>query len=473
MLRYWTTRYLLTLVVGIIGLGLFSGYIVHRNAVVNQLDLSTLLAEEIADRLVDDSGRIQYTPFIPKLIEERVRIFNSSDSITVFLKGENEKIIPLVKMKRTASKEILATISNLPVRKDTYIEEVNLPTERKIYFISVPLIVEDEAVGSVVVLNSSPSMIKFFEQFRFVLGALLLMALLGWGVIYLLTKRLVAPIADVAKSAMEMKEGHYPSSVEHQNVKEKEISDLILSFNEMSVKLQALETLRKELLAGVTHELKTPVTAISALLQAIQDEVVEEEEKAEFVMMSYKETEKLQRMIEDLLDFNTFSSGVMTVDTHKLHLPTLIAEWVKQWRIMYRGKGITFTIDQIGEVVAFGDELRVHQILTNLINNSVHAMPLGGEIIIRLLTEGEEAIFEVKDMGEGIPVQEQPYIFERFYRGKRKKNKIRGLGLGLSFSELLANAQRGSLSLLTSNENGSVFRFSLPVSANGMRRTYE
>ncbi|MEI5906361.1 HAMP domain-containing sensor histidine kinase [Bacillus spongiae] len=494
LIRYWTTRYALTLLIGIVCLGLISGYLVHRGEVNNQVEKSEfyagLIGMDLERFLQGNVNSPREELKLPAFAEEQ-GIYNAQ-SFEVYIKlgnvteklpereknngqlkrrgnnelseGEerNQQSVNESRQKEIRNRIIINEVEQLPVKSEKMVGDIKLNGERKMYYVSVPVTLEGNAIGSVVVVSEPPTLTKFFDQFKAVLGTLLLMGILGWVVIYLLTKRLVAPITEVAKAALDVKEGNYQPSIKHSNVREKELSDLIESFNDMSSKLQTLESLRKELLAGVTHELKTPVTSISGLLQAIQDGVVEEEELKEFISMGYKETIKMQRMVEDLLDFNTYSSGAMTIETDDLNMTKLLLEWEKQWRILH--PAIEFNVHSKRNIWAKGDELRVQQIVTNLINNSAHAMPGGGIIELTLSTSGDTVIVRVADQGSGIPKEEQPFIFERFYRGTEKKDRVRGLGLGLSFSELLAKAQSGSLTLVSSNEKGTVFELSLPIS---------
>jgi signal transduction histidine kinase len=126
--------------------------------------------------------------------------------------------------------------------------------------------------------------------------------LLGYGVIFYLAKQLAKPIRRVAFAAQQIEQGSYAISLPtEKEIKEEEISDLVDAFKTMSSRLEHLEEMRSELLAGVSHDLKTPVTSISGLLQAVNEDVVTGAEEKEFIEIYLKETERLQQMIESLL----------------------------------------------------------------------------------------------------------------------------------------------------------------------------
>ena len=148
------------------------------------------------------------------------------------------------------------------------------------------------------------------QEYRLLFIMLSAIGLLGYGVIFYLSKQLARPIRRVAFAAQQIEQGSYAISLPtDKEIKEEEISDLVEAFKTMSSRLEHLEELRSELLAGVTHDLKTPVTSISGLLQAVNEEIVTGEEAKEFIGISLKETQRLQQMIESLLSFNSFAAG--------------------------------------------------------------------------------------------------------------------------------------------------------------------
>ncbi|MCO4130311.1 HAMP domain-containing histidine kinase, partial [Enterobacter kobei] len=152
---------------------------------------------------------------------------------------------------------------------------------------------------------------------------------------------------------------------------------LVLSFNEMTNRLQILEGLRTQLLAGVPHELKTPITSISALVQAVNDDIISDSRKKEFLAMSLKEAKRLQSMVEDLLDFNSFSAGSIRVKLEKINIQAAVKEIIYQWEIVHADalKNVKITYNSMEKpVYANADSVRLQQIIVNLLNNSLHAI---------------------------------------------------------------------------------------------------
>ncbi len=165
-------------------------------------------------------------------------------------------------------------------------------------------------------------------------------------------------------------------------------------------------------------------------------------------------------MVADLLHYNALSSGSVEVKNSPLQVKVLIEEIVYQWGLIHEGEPVSVKVAPgAEELIAGGDALRIQQIIVNLLNNALQAAVPERPLRIRIdLTAQEHDVdIRVQDNGSGIPAEEQPQVFEQFYRGEAKKRKVRGLGLGLTFSRLLARAQGGDLILDGSSDAGSTF----------------
>jgi signal transduction histidine kinase len=356
-------------------------------------------------------------------------------------------------------------LRSLPIADDveTFTRSVNSFGE--VYFVRVPVLFGDQRVGELLLGITTKDASQVHTDYLFLCSMLGGIVLLGWGTIYILTKRLIRPLEEVARIANVLKEGHYDVDCKIE-LEEKEVYEMMAAIQTMANKLKHLESLRTALFAGVTHELKTPIASVSGLLQAVKDNLVEGEERDEFLKQSIQETQRLQRMVEDLLDFNGFASGVLTVQLRRVKLHPFVNEVVHQWQMAdEKHKRLDVSVENKGcpEYVT-ADTERSQQILINLLNNAFHAMKAGGSIQVVMYNHGDGYTgINVVDNGRGIPEEDRPNIFERFYRGSNKKYKVSGLGLGLPFSLMLARAQKGSLYLKRSSPEGTVFTLTLPL----------
>jgi signal transduction histidine kinase len=455
LLGYWTTRYLITLIVGLIIIGIVSTLWIKNSTIKKRLDIMKIFAAEVADRVVNNEGKISINPHVLLKVIDRREKFLQLGPFSLFVLDEKGKV--LFSAPKIPKNELMQKI-DFPLEKQGVNEKVIGNYNEGFYIVKSEIKNNDqEMLGWVMILSRERDIIRNPEELKFLgimLGGL---ALLGWGVIYLLTRKLSQPIQDVANASKQIVKGNYDIKLD-KNVKEKEIYELINSFEQMVERLKKLESLRTELLAGITHELKTPVTSISALIQAVREGVVSGEEAKDFLGICSDETNRLQKMIEDLLDFNSFAVGAIKVQIEKLNLNKLIQEITYQWYIGQDDDSIKIKT-WLPETPIFieTDPMRVRQILYNLFNNAKQAFDSKGKIDVILYKNGKEIRVDVKDNGRGIPQEEEDLIFERFYRGKNKTHKIRGLGLGLPFSKMIAKALGGDLVLKKSSAKGTTF----------------
>lgn len=241
-----------------------------------------------------------------------------------------------------------------------------------------------------------------------------------------------------------------------------------MSFEEMAGKLQQFEQSRAVMLAGVSHELKTPVTSIKGLVHAVREGVVEGDEAVEFLDIALLEAGRLQRMVADLLDYNALTAGMVSVRHDRLDAVPLLSEIVYQWKLTQAEDVAEPVLHMpINPLFLRGDSLRIQQIIVNLLNNSVQAKAPDRKVqlTIDLLEQQGHGFAEIRvqDNGLGISSNHSEHVFEAFFRGSDKQSTLRGLGLGLTFSRLLAESMNGSLVLEEHSDKGCTFVLSLPL----------
>lgn len=455
MLRYWTARYLSTLFIGLLILGVCTIWWIRHTALENRLTLMEYVAAETADRIAFTDRNSDFNSFNRRL-DDRAKILQMERPPEFFITDMDGNILnskPLHKepMPKGSNFSSLQKLPSHLLENDETVQKLRL-NETRVYAVKKPIVYDDTQAGWVVVMQNASELTDVEQEYRLPIILLIGLGLLGWIIIYLLTKKIVKPIQDVAYAASLIKDGNYDINL-NTDAKEKEIHELLTSFEEMTNRLTQLETLRAELLAGVTHDLKTPVTSISGLVQAVKDGIVSGDEQKEFLEITMKEVHRLQRMIEDLLDYNSLSAGAFSIRTEKTNMNELVKEIVHQWKITVNERIDCKVVLPDECIYKETDPLRLQQILINLLNNAYQALGRDGLIRVSLTKNA----IDVQDTGSGIPENEQPYIFERFYRGEKKKLQVRGLGLGLPFSRMLAKALGAELILKSSSPRGTTF----------------
>ncbi len=460
LLKYWSTRYLITLCTGLVIIGIVSTFWIRQDTIRRRLESLKSLAAEIAESSVDSGGTLTIGPDISREIERRRRFLGLGPDLNLLIVNDEEKIV--YSRPGLPPAELLRKIT-IPKEQEQGIQELKLGPGARFYILKQAIKNDEWIIGSIYIIypfrevNRNPEEVQLLF---FLLGGL---GLLGWLIIYFLTRKLTKPIKKVADAAQQIVKGDYDLALD-ENVRELEIFELIQAFQDMAERLRQLEALRTELLAGVTHELKTPVTSISGLLQAVRDQVVTGEEAKEFLEICSAETVRLQKMIEDLLDFNSFVSGALKVEKEYCNINDLVREISYQWLLAQEDEAVTInTLLPEEDLNAVTDPMRVRQILYNLFNNAKQAFVKAGIIdLILYMTDGAIKI-DIKDNGPGIPPEEQGLIFERFFRGSDKKDRVRGMGLGLSFSKIIAKALGGDLILKSSSPSGTTFTLALEI----------
>lgn len=461
LLQYWTTRYLATLFLGLIIIAFVSVIWVRHTTLENRLEKLHFLTEIIANRFVENA-----TPegnLFNRLIENE-KIPEIEGNPAIFLVNVKGQIIT----KRISQPTLHIRSIPLPILENkNEIQKVNfLNKKNSYYFIKTPIIADQFTFGWVVIIQSEKELKNVNEEYRLLAIMLISLAILGWLAIYFLSRKLSRPIQQVALAAKQVADGNYDLKLPSE-IKEQEVFELVQSFKEMTEKLKRLEELRAELLAGVTHELKTPITSISGLLQAIKDDVVTGKEAKEFLQISLKEVARMQKMVGDLLEFNTFAANAVPIKNDVYSVNEMVNEIAHQWEIVQEDNSISVAVTKLpNDISVIVDPMRLQQIFENLLNNAKQAMDGKGRVCVQIYEKDHIIAIDVKDEGCGIPIEEQPFVFERFFRGKGKKHKFRGLGLGLSFSKMMAKTMGGDLILKESSETGTVFTVTLPISRN-------
>lgn len=240
---------------------------------------------------------------------------------------------------------------------------------------------------------------------------------------------------------------------------ESEFRGIALVFHDIS-ELKKLEQVRKDFVANVSHELKTPVTSIKGFTETLLDGARKDEKLSEkFLTIIDKESERLQNLITDLLELSRIEQHYFQMNWQDTNVSEIVYEVYELLKGKAEEKGVTLQIDE-GEKQAFiqGDAARIKQITINLVSNAMMYTPKGGSVQMQVLDEQEHICLLVKDDGIGIPKDEIPRIFERFYRIDRARSRNSGgTGLGLAIVKHLVEAHHGWIEVESELEKGTTF----------------
>ncbi len=235
-----------------------------------------------------------------------------------------------------------------------------------------------------------------------------------------------------------------------------EVGLLASTFNEMLGRLETLFKTQERFVADVSHELRTPLTTIRGNVDLLKRAVPDDPEAVnESLAIIESETSRMTRLASDLLLLAQADAGIQ-LNLKPVELDTLLLDVYRQTRLVSKGQEVRLGAEDQAEV--WGDEDRLRQLLLNLTDNAVKYTPAGGEITLSLFREPEWTRIVVKDTGIGIPEDELPHIFERFYRVDRARTGgSAGTGLGLAIAEWIAEAHGGHITVASEQGVGSTF----------------
>ena len=282
----------------------------------------------------------------------------------------------------------------------------------------------------------------------------------------LMARGMTQPLRDMAAAARRMEVGDYSVRVETRS--RDEVGQLATAFNRMSGELEHLEQSRRDLVANVSHELKTPIAAIQAHLENLSDGVEQPDPATLEVMLA--QVERLGRLVDQLLDLSRLESGEVPLRIERLPLQPLVDELISEIEVALGGRGVDVRNDVPADLPALSaDRERVHQVLFNLIDNAVRFTPAGGHVTVSARRRNGSVEVVVADTGSGISAEHLPRLFERFYRADPARARgDGGTGIGLAIARSVVEAHGGQIRARSQPGRGSVFTFDLP-SAGGAR----
>lgn len=229
--------------------------------------------------------------------------------------------------------------------------------------------------------------------------------------------------------------------------------------------LRRLDEMKSNLVSVVSHELKTPLTSIRMAAHLLLEERVGplNEKQLELVVTARDDAERLNAIIEKLLDIGRLQSGRALMDLKPVAPEQLVTEAVEQFRSAYRDRGVTLSTDVENDLpMVMADMSRIHHVFSNLLDNALKYTPSGGSVVVSSRREGDFVAISVRDAGRGIPKEHLPKIFERFYRVP-DQDEIKGAGLGLAIAHEIVEAHGGQMSVVSTLGEGSTFTFTLKI----------
>lgn len=331
--------------------------------------------------------------------------------------------------------------------------------------VDYPLTLNGEDVGTVSISYFGPFFLnendfKFLHSLNIILIAVGLISLVVSAVIgSILARRISHPILKTVDATKQIADGNYRVRLEEDN-NAKELNLLVASINHLAMSLQTLEKLRKQLTEDVAHELRTPITILQSYLEAMTDGIWDPTD--ERLRSCYEEVVRIGRLVGDLEKLAKIESDNLKLEKSNVNLMELVEKAAASFQGEANKKNITILIDG-PDINIHADQDRLRQVANNLISNAIKYSEEGKVINVTVFETKETAGIHVKDAGIGIPEEELPYIFERFYRADKSRNRATGgSGIGLTIVKSIVEAHGGRVTVESQIGEGSRFTVTLP-----------
>lgn len=405
-------------------------------------------APSVMDQVLED--------FIgPRITGKFVQILDSNGKVYSRSKNLKDYTFPLTR----------SALQGARLGKISY-ETAKAPGLHPIRSITFPLFNEGRLTWIVQIGSSLESATDTLDKILLVFYisiplSLLLLCYGGW----FLAGRALKPVDLITRSAQKITAENLSHRLEVVNPKD-EIGRLAETFNSTLARLENSFKRTRQFSADVSHELRTPLTILRGETEVGLKWAKEPEEFRELLQSSLDEIKRMSDIIEYLLDLSRLEEGELPLNLQELELQEFLHDLMQQTRLLAEKRGVSLSFAGTTPVFVRGDQLRLRQVFLNLLDNAVKYTQSGGKVELSLSSDSGYAKVAVADTGPGIPAEDLPCIFDRFYRVDKARNRAHGgTGLGLSLVKSLTEAHNGKIEVTSELSKGTVFTVYLPLSS--------
>lgn len=276
-----------------------------------------------------------------------------------------------------------------------------------------------------------------------------------------LSRRIAKPISDMTKNAKILADGNY--DVEFTTTGIKEIDELANTLNYLEQEVSKTDEYRRDLMANVSHDLKTPLTMIKAYAEMIRDITLDNKEKTkENLNVIIDETDRLNILVNDILELSKLQNNQETLNIEKFDIVELISDILKRYQIIKETENYNLILESPQSIIVKADKKRISQVIYNLINNAINYTGDDLKVIIRITENQKDCKIEIIDTGKGIDEKDLPNIWNRYYKKeKNHKRNVVGTGLGLSIVKNILEQHNFKYGVNSIKNKGTTFYFQI------------
>ncbi len=445
---------------------LFAGtiYFVMARALRDQVDVSLEEASSVAIRTL---GEHRFGPFLifedlsqnfPELalLDKFFQIFGPAGQVTIQSANIQSREIPLSQTAFQASLKGNATF-----------ESVRFDEGVPFRLLSVPIMHTDRLVSILRVGISLYPTDKMLQRLLLALViaspiAIIVSLLGGW----FLAGRALKPVNVITRAAQRIADGDFAQRITTPRSTD-EIGRLASVFNEMIARLEISFRQIRQFSADASHELRTPLTITKGETELALRRPRQAEDYRQVLESNLEEIDRMSRIVDELLFLSRADLGEIKMTMTSIQLDDIVREVQLQATVLGQDRQVETVLGPLSSIVVVGDELRLRELLLNLVDNAIKYSHSGAHIELSLVQVGTQAELKVRDHGIGISLQEQQRIFDRFYRTDMARvHASKGTGLGLAICKWIVEVHQGSIQVESSPDNGTCFTVLLPLPAS-------
>ena len=279
---------------------------------------------------------------------------------------------------------------------------------------------------------------------------------------FLLANKITSPIVNMQREANKLAEGDYHVSFSSGKESYSEINALATTLDDATEKLSKIDELRKDLLANVSHDLRTPITLIRSYAEMIKDisgdDPIKRDQHLDVII---EETEYLTKLINDMQEYSKLQAGFINLNKSNFDIEKTTLNVCKLLSGLMREKNITL-IEDLKSVIVYGDEVKISEVIYNYLSNAIKHSESNTTIYVNIKDSEDSLYFEVKDEGDGISEKDLPYIWDRYYKiDKNFRRNENSTGLGLAIAKAILEAHGAKYGVVSKLGEGSTFYFEL------------
>ncbi len=279
---------------------------------------------------------------------------------------------------------------------------------------------------------------------------------------YFISNHISKPIKEISKEAKKIATGNYNNIEEESNIEE--IVELENTLNYVKDELSKTDELRRDLMANVSHDLKTPLTMIKAYAEmSIDLHSNDKEKQRQDIDTIIQETDRLTILVNDILDLSKMQSNMDTLEKEDFDIIKLTEDILKRYQLYQETDNYQFIFyHNKEEIIVYADKKKIEQVIYNLINNAINYTGEDNTVEIKIEEKKDTVLVEIKDTGKGIQEEDIPYIWDRYYKNKKKhKRNLIGTGLGLNIVKTILETHQFKYGVKTKKEQGTTFFFEI------------